>query len=403
MDYDLTGTIQIIHPGLKALDIDRCSLYSLAVLLEYLVDRAPLLEQLCIRYVSCPSSQRLLISKEMHQLQQLKNIRKFKLQFAESLDWSTLIGYLAELPVIEHIELTTRAFERALHQGDSAPQIPFTPEITSRAFRSLSHLVLPSVDPVQLTSFFRRLGTLPSLVDFVLHSPVNTDACTAMELKELLNCISNASPRMERLSLGMHSTYTDDLLTEVSKPETQNISFDTISPILSCTRVTEFSLDHPIPVEMTTNQLELLAKSWPNLTVLSLNPCPMSLKLSHAHDLEALSILSRYCPKLTHVSLVLDASAIDVPPHRAFPILPRLKQLGVGYSDVLRDGDAIPYLAQVLPLRCKITSSPPNSRRVVNEEFTMAVNRRKIIWRHAVEKVIPVMRRVVKLQSLEVG
>lgn len=394
------AALHFLHAGLTAISIGQCRNNEISLILDYLPDRSSLLEDLKLEFRETVDAETL---PDFAQLETLKCLRKLTLDFFDISTWSMLVQVVASLPSIEQVKMSKRFYGRRGAGYQVSPQPLFDPTVKPGALSRLRDLELP-IDAIQCTEVLDKAGLLPKVISLKL-SPLQAPyMCGPIQLYDFFATAARVCPNLRKLHLVTHVLHPDDVAKQMDEIHFQNITLETILPLLSHGSMSEFALWHPLPVELTLDQLVTLSKSWPHLEILNLSPSPSSLKLDHANDLKALQILAERCPDLIDLGLVLDASSVDITFDSQAPIFRRLEHLRVGNSDILEDGDAPSFLAQVLPLECKISYGSPADDKFTNPDhgsgdFLTARNRRYSTWQHMITKVLPVMRRLVKFQN----
>ncbi|KAE9398143.1 hypothetical protein BT96DRAFT_1020341 [Gymnopus androsaceus JB14] len=128
------------------------------------------------------------------------------------------------------------------------------------------------------------------------------------------------------------------------------IHLEDISPLLN--RYPDmrcFMLRSPYPLALDDNDMETIAKSWPQLKYLWLcdQPCVLFPEREKRITLNALSHLSRHCPCLSVVGLYLDATSDHIPNFASVKLFENLTQLEFGPSSIDRSALVARTLAQV--------------------------------------------------------
>jgi hypothetical protein len=131
------------------------------------------------------------------------------------------------------------------------------------------------------------------------------------------------------------------------------ITFDTIKPVLSFLKLTTFEITHKYPVNISLEEIEEFASRWPSLESLSLNEEPLVMS-AFTLDLRALVPFARHCPKLRRLGLFMDATVATIHPTHELKPLSALRVLSVGTSQV-HDPDAVAaFLSHLCPPGCNL-------------------------------------------------
>ncbi|OAX32090.1 hypothetical protein K503DRAFT_805521 [Rhizopogon vinicolor AM-OR11-026] len=170
---------------------------------------------------------------------------------------------------------------------------------------------------------------------------------------------------------------------------TNQITFDTLRPVLSFKNLTTFEVLHKYPVNITLEEIEELASRWPSLRSLSLNEEPLVMS-NFTLDLRALVPFARHCPKLYRLGLFMDATTARIHPTQELKPFTALRFLSVGTPQA-RDPDAVAaFLSHMCPLECKLdvsitwTTFSSRSCRELNNVL-WEISRRSTHWKKVLD------------------
>jgi hypothetical protein len=136
-----------------------------------------------------------------------------------------------------------------------------------------------------------------------------------------------------------------------------------IAPVLGLPALRSLKLHHALVLDLSRQDAVDIAKAFPHMRRLSLNPTPPTLNTHNGAPMELLVALGWYCPNLTHLRVFLatdkDWDRVLVRPK---PLdcahLTSLQMLNVGMTPCPKDPSRImSQLAVLLPLSTEIDSS----------------------------------------------
>jgi hypothetical protein len=148
------------------------------------------------------------------------------------------------------------------------------------------------------------------------------------------------------------------------RSEEERLSLNTFRPLFSCSKLMNFEITHQYPLALQLDDVEEIASKWPLMETLTLNDSPLAGAPVNDKDpslvtLRSLLSFARHCPQLRHLGLLLQASAIDIPPAHEVQYFQKLKHLSVGCSHLAASEGAVAlFLSQICPVGCKIESKP---------------------------------------------
>ncbi|KIJ14707.1 hypothetical protein PAXINDRAFT_115738 [Paxillus involutus ATCC 200175] len=210
-----------------------------------------------------------------------------------ALDEAAIV-HLSRLPRLSNLSMELRPDFKSNDLTSLAPP----------AFGSINDLTLTASSLETLTSFLELIQITPSRVSFTV-----AEAPTADALRLFFVVLVNAcgSEQLSQVSLCMLSQGYAPL-----HPEPQ-ATFSTFQPLLALPNIISFELDVPCAILLDDTGLTTLAKHWPILNKLSINPKSgwgPSNRITH----QGLLNLLLHCPELSRFSFCVDFSDIDVDP-----------------------------------------------------------------------------------------
>ncbi|KAG0698783.1 hypothetical protein DFH29DRAFT_939829 [Suillus ampliporus] len=306
-----------------------------------------------------------------------------KIIFPEFFLTSTVV---AELSRMKHINIVQ--FEYGYEQGfgDEKDVDSFAPVLEQGAF--------PAVWDLAITA---RLGDVMQFMnaDF---APINLTSLyinTYVEHKpeELHTLLVTLSERCRRLSQ-LYILLSHHVTGQLELVPANQITFNTLRPLLSFPNLVTFQVMHKYPVNITLEEIEELASRWPSLENLTLNEEPLVMH-DFTLDLRALVPFARHCPKLRRLGLFIDATPATIPRLELKPFA-ALRVFSLGTSRA-RDPDAVAaFMSHLCPPGCKLevgvtwTSFGTRSCRVLDDDVRVEIGRRFTGWK-SVRDLLPVL------------
>ncbi|KAG9312423.1 hypothetical protein JVU11DRAFT_6806 [Chiua virens] len=283
---------------------------------------------------------------------------------------------------------STSSQDLKLGYGNPANVASFNPILEEGAFPCLRALNL-SVRIDHLDSFFRSIFAPTHLTTLYVNSYTNH---TPNEVHTFFVTLSEQCQRLSKLHVQLYHK-----ILPFHLPTDQQLSYDTIKPLLTLTTLTTFELVHKYPLQITLDEIEDLASKWPHLEHLVLNAEPLFLEHdAFTLDLRALLPFARHCPRLRLLGLYIDADA-ELPSSMT-PLQPfaTLKALAFGTSDVHDTSAAATFLSRVCPPRCVVdmgitwTEFGSEEHRILPTHLRFALQDRCAAWQ-AVGKLLPAL------------
>ncbi|KAJ7158899.1 hypothetical protein C8R46DRAFT_1178256 [Mycena filopes] len=202
--------------------------------------------------------------------------------------------------------------------------------------------------PTNLTALYvdSRLMESPTAVHELL--VVLADTCQLLESLGIITLVG-------------HVTGAEcQTLAEV--PSAARISFATLRPLSNFPNLNIFEIIHQYPLDVTLEDLEQLARSWPSLRKLVLNNEPVVSDEFSSLTIAALLPFARYCPELEQLGLFVNASTADLPSTSQVDLSPayqskpfsKLRRLSMGVSLIQDEGAVALFLSQICPLHTHI-------------------------------------------------
>jgi hypothetical protein len=175
-------------------------------------------------------------------------------------------------------------------------------------------------------------------------------------------------------------------------PENQ-LSYETIEPVLTFSNLIAFELLHKYPLKITLDEIEELASQWPSLEGLVLNAAPLTLgEDGFALDLRALLPFARHCPRLWKLGLYMNATEAETPStHSSIEPFCSLRVLSVGTSQAHDRGTVAAFLSRVCPPGCVLeVGNPWDDFGPFEDHFSDELDQRVLPWK-AIAKLLPVL------------
>ena len=198
-----------------------------------------------------------------------------------------------------------------------------------------------------------------------------------LQWAELFNELKN-SILQDDLSIMSISSWADD--------RNDPLSFQTISPLLSFQRITQFRLYGLCALDLGDGDIMRVAKAWPRLQVFKI--CPSGTRPAPSRStVHALVSFAKYCHRLENLALTIDATAVsnyEEKPGKGI-CSTRLRELGVHDSPINNPGRVAAFISDVFPNvgRLKVSVTSEDQKRK---------------WKE-VEKLIPVFAAVRRQET----
>ncbi|KAH0835433.1 hypothetical protein J3R83DRAFT_9064 [Lanmaoa asiatica] len=295
-----------------------------------------------------------------------------------------------ELSRAKNIAVVDFSQDLKLGFGNPSNVASFAPVLKEGAFPCLRELNLSArID--DLDRFFRSSFAPIHITTLYVNS--YTDH-TPTEVHTLLVTLSQQCQLLSKLNLQLYHKVLPSNL-----PPDQQLSYDTLKPILTFPNLSSFELVHKYPLKITLDELEDLASKWPNLECLMLNAEPLFLNEDALTlDLRALLPFARHCPRLRTLGLYINATEAEIPSSYTplEPFSTAFHTLSVGTSQV-RDTSAVAtFLSRIFPPRCNVemgitwTEFGREDDRSLPVDLRYPLQKRCVGWQ-AVEKLLPAL------------
>jgi hypothetical protein len=318
----------------------------------------------------------------LHNLPELRKIVLPEFHFTSSV--------IEELSRAKNIRIVEVDHYNEDGRGNPKNVETFAPVLTEGAFPSLLNLgLVAKID--DLDRFFRSNFAPINITTLYIntyedHSP--------SEVHDFLVTLSQQCQLLSKLNI--------QLLREerrrVRMPENQ-LSYDTIRPLLTFPHLLAFKLIHNHPLKITLDEIEELASQWPSLESLVLNVQPRILdEDAFTLDLRALLPFARHCPKLWKLGLYMDATEAEIPSvHSSIARFPSLRVLSVGSSQVGDPETVAAFLSRVCPSGCMLEVNYPEAW-----DESGPIARRNDSW-EVIEQLFPVLIEAKKQEKESSG
>ena len=296
---------------------------------------------------------------------------------------------IEELSQANNIAVVDFSQDLKLGYGNPTNVASFAPVLKEGAFPCLRELNLSArID--DLDRFFRSTFAPTRITTLYLNS--YTDH-TPTEVHTFLITLSQQCQLLSKLNIQLyHKVLPPDLPTD------QQLSYDTIKPILTFPNLSTFELVHKYPLKITLDEIEDLASKWPHLEHLMLNAEPLFVdEDAFTLDVRALLPFAKHCPRIRLLGLYINATEADIPWSQT-PLEPfsALKTLSVGTSQV-RDPSAVAtFLSRICPPRCRLemgitwTEFGCEDNRFLSADLRYPLQLRCVAWQ-AVDKLLPAL------------
>jgi hypothetical protein len=293
---------------------------------------------------------------------------------------------------LEHLSIIE--FQYGPEQGCGAPGDvePFQPVLTEGAFPALwDHSITASFDDVA------RFVDIPFAPTNLTTIYVDSDVIeTPQSVHDILSILSENCQMLKFLALVSLRDASTAFLIENPFDQTMVITMETLQPVLKLINLTSLELAHQYPLALKQHDIELLAATWPALETLLLNTEPVYSENSNL-TLEALTPFAKYCPKLTHLGIFLDATIVETPLALSAtyptPVFQRLRRLSMGVSIIKDDHTVALYLSQLLPLQCALDCGITWEESYIAEQIDKMVQDRCDVW-NRVADFLPLLTRL---------
>ncbi|KAG1772489.1 hypothetical protein EV702DRAFT_1033633 [Suillus placidus] len=294
---------------------------------------------------------------------------------------------VSELSRMKHINIVQFEYGHEQGFGEEKDVDTFAPVLEQGAFPALWDLAVTAriehvmrfmnadFAPVNLTSLY--------INTYVEHEP-----------EELHTLFVSLSERCRRLSQ-LYVLLAHHITGQLELVPANQITFNTLTPLLSFPNLVTFQVTHKYPVNITLEGIEELACRWPSLESLSLNEEPLVMH-EFTLDLRALVPFARHCPKLRRLGLFIDAKPATIPLTLELKPFAALRFLSVGTSRA-RDPEAVAaFMSHLCPRKCKLeigvtwTSFGVRSCRVLDDDVRIEISKRFHSWK-SVKDILPVL------------
>ncbi|KAJ8519603.1 hypothetical protein ONZ45_g3462 [Pleurotus djamor] len=256
--------------------------------------------------------------------------------------------------------------ESIITYHDAALDTTFSTDLTSESFPSLNDVFL-SITLLRANSCFASRFAPKTLKAITIQSEkqgAEFDSSDAVD--SLIKNIAHNWPAVESVEIG-----TDH------RDNVYELTYMTIEPLFSCTRLTSITLEWPHPPCLIESELVAIFKALPSLHKLDIghgdvdqNPTRMSMGL--------LNSIAPYCPHLTHLSVFMSFHApqdiIHVPTcSTPFTALRILDVRSFPISEPLK---VALFLSRVLTEYCEVRYGPGSN----HDKWEQVVSTLPLLW-----------------------
>ncbi|KZS95087.1 hypothetical protein SISNIDRAFT_356495 [Sistotremastrum niveocremeum HHB9708] len=329
MQDDMRFMLMFTHERLRRLSIASDARF-LKDVLRGIPKASPGLEFL---KVTCSDAIQTTVSDLVALAEDLPNLREIIL--SSHLLCAVVISSLSKHPHITTISQDSSGITVLKHPG-----IHYERRISDTDFQSLKSLHLDT-DMDSLLPWLSNRDVLPSLRVFgvelrTLEPP--------HRIRDLFTLLTTAIPHIVELTV---DSYKHNRRSTGRPLYVSSASFQPLTQHLS---LTCFVFDHPDPLCMNDEDVESLAKAWPNLTTFYLGKSALYKDAQAVLSMSVLSSFAQHCPKLQTLALVMNALTVPSPsPSNQAQFGHNFKQLDVGCSPISDPRAVANFLSRVVP------------------------------------------------------
>ena len=265
---------------------------------------------------------------------------------------STFFNRLSRCP-----ELRTISLSKPVEQGvgDRMDVAFFSPGLEEDSFPVLERLSF-SAHVLHATHFLRAKFS-PRNISYLYINVIAVDGPQVVH--ELLSTVADTCKVLTELHVDFVIS-PDAPLIYPPPPLADRPNIEVFRPLFSCRSLTRFEFRWDYQMNVTQEDIEELASSWPSMEVFLFNCQPIPEDIYPILTLEALIPFAQYCPNLRELGLYLNAleipSTFTYPNTSPLPAFKSLQKLSVGASCVSHVEPIALFLSQLCPLGCEIIS-----------------------------------------------
>ncbi|KAI0367140.1 hypothetical protein BV20DRAFT_950872 [Pilatotrama ljubarskyi] len=261
---------------------------------------------------------------------------------------------LTELSTLKHVVAITAGHPAQAEPGDRRDVADFSPTIPEDAFITLRGLTFSA----QLPDATRLLNTslFPARLTRLHIKTVRIATSTA--LRDFFCVVQARCTSLVDLSVDYIIAPDSPIASPPPLPQDRP-SITTFRPLFSARSIRIFEFRWDYALNLSDDDMEEFAGSWPSLESLQLHPEPVPEPNGPTLSLRALIPFARHCANLRYLALHIDASEPSELSHllRSPGIMPfrRLETLAVGLSAITKAEPVTLFLSQLLPLGCPVS------------------------------------------------
>ncbi|KAH7886716.1 hypothetical protein F5I97DRAFT_2017911 [Phlebopus sp. FC_14] len=274
------------------------------------------------------------------------------LQNLPALRKLTLPEFFLTPPIVEELSrmkhIGVIGLEHTICNEDRIPVTSFHPILAEGAFPALSELALVA-HLADVDEFFHSSSAPINIKSLYI---TTYDHHMPSQIHAFLVTLSQRCQLLSQLFIKL--LHKDDTITFDAE---QQLSYDTIKPLLSLPNLKKFELIHKYPLKIFLDEVDELARQWPSLESLKLNAEPLFLDPGLIKlDLRALLPFARHCPSLKRLGLYVNATGEEVPITQISEIRPftSLEVLSVGTSLAQGQEAVAGFLSLLCPPNCEL-------------------------------------------------
>ncbi|THU76345.1 hypothetical protein K435DRAFT_846631 [Dendrothele bispora CBS 962.96] len=218
--------------------------------------------------------------------------------------------------------------------------------------------ILSHLDELHVFMFYRFLtASFPSrMLQLTTICVVTKIIESPSDVMALLSAVVQTCPKLSSLSLDVEESV-------LPNDEPSRIQMKHLKPLLACSTLTEFSLEHPYALALDNKDIEQITSHLKALEVFVLNMYVNETpKPTTSLTLETLLLFACHCPRIRQIGLFLQADVTVFTSEAIlakFPptSLPNLDRLDVGDSHVTNPMAVASFLSEILPLGAELKYS----------------------------------------------
>ncbi|CCM05227.1 uncharacterized protein FIBRA_07437 [Fibroporia radiculosa] len=302
-----------------------------------------------------------------------------------------IVEELSRLPCLLSISLGQPV---EFGRGDSTDIVDFCPTLTEGAFQSVRKICISAQLP-NATRFIADPFFPHRLTSLYVHAIA---IAARDDVRQFFMAVVSRTPAITTLHLDF-IIYPHAPFSVPGPPTHERPNITTFRPLFACRHMKSFEFRWDYALNLTDQNMEEFAVSWPALEHFMLNSEPVIEFDPPPLTLAALVPFAQHCPMLQELGLYVDADAL---PSRSLAIVPfkSLQKLFVGASKILVVDAVALFLSQLCALECEVVTGLrwPDAYGIALDHAGILDERRArmsdywVRWNELV-KVLPVVTR----------